>query len=70
MSADLHGEEAERTVPPAVKGVLIAIRESGHPVAVRRSARTGSWYYRVNDRAEVRGGKLCRQYDAGLFSPR
>lgn len=63
-TADLYGEEAERTIPPAVRGVVEMLRAKGHTVNVRRSARNGSWYYRVDGEKEVRGGRLCRQWES------
>lgn len=60
---DLHGEEAERSIPPAVRGVVEMLRTKGHTVDVRRSARNGNWYYRVDGGKEVRGGRLCRQWE-------
>jgi len=63
MSAtDLHGEEAERTVPPATQGTLYVLRQRGHIVTVRRSARNGSWYYSVDGNKELRGGPLAERY--------
>lgn len=57
---DLHGEAAEVSCPPYMKGVVQILREKGHAVAVRRSARNGSWYYSVDGDRERLGGPLCR----------
>ena len=57
---DLHGEAAEARCPPYMKGVVQILREKGHAVAVRRSARNGSWYYGVDGDRERLGGPLCR----------
>lgn len=66
-AADLHGAEAERTVPPAMQGALVVLRGRGHTVTVRRSGRNGSWYYTVDGGRELRGGALCRKFaDYGL----
>lgn len=61
-AADLYGEDAERTVPPAVQGALFVLRNKGHVVHVRRSARNGSWYYSVDGAKELRGGPLLKRY--------
>jgi hypothetical protein len=62
IAADLHGEAAERTVPPYMKGVVQDLRERGHTVAVRRSDRNGSWYYRIDGDKERRANQVCHRF--------
>ena len=62
MSADLHGDEAEQTLPPGMISTVAILRAKGHCVSVRRSAKSGSWYYTVDQGREMRAIQVIRKY--------
>jgi len=62
MTASIRGPEAERTIPPAMVMALKILRDRGHAVTVRRSTRSGSWFYSVDGGPERNGLQVCNRF--------